>query len=146
MGQRVAITRLECEPELNGELISGSFSHWDGLFVIGALDVRAVNVVNETAGNRGAALPSFCVPASPTAQQMLAGLTTPSQLLPKGTTFSKPWLTRKAQQNEIYRKIEIDPEKHTPTFAKNDLAHSWPEVKINVEELMKQAKGGTCDV
>ncbi|WP_233130087.1 hypothetical protein [Synechococcus sp. 1G10] len=119
--------------------------HWDGLFVIGAPDVKAVNVANEVVWIRGAALPSFCVPARPTGQQMFAGLTTPGQPPPKGTTFSKPWLTRESQQNEIYRKIEIDSEKHTPTFAMNDLAHSWPEVKINVQVLMKQTTGGPCD-
>ncbi|MCP9915645.1 hypothetical protein [Cyanobium sp. ATX 6F1] len=77
---------------------------------------------------------------------MLAGSAEPGgQPLPKVTTAPKPRLIREAQQNEIYRLIEIDPGKYTPAFAKNDLAHSWPEVKINVEVLMKQTTGGPCD-
>ena len=66
------VTHMEHEPELNDELIAGIRTHWDGLFVIGAPDVKVVNVDKDAVWVRDAALPGLGSPARPPMAQMIA--------------------------------------------------------------------------
>jgi ribonuclease Z len=136
------VTHLEYEPELNNEVIAGVRVHWDGLFAIGAPDVKVVNVTKDAIWIRDAALPGLGSPARPPIQQMLAAMAASGQEVPKVLEFPKPRLTREAQQDEFYRKIEIDPAKYTPENVKRDLVLTMPPIKINVEDLLKDKKGG----
>lgn len=134
------VTHLEYEPELNGELIAGVRAHWEGLFVVGAPDVKVANVTKDAIWVRDAALPGLGSPARPDMAKTLAAMVAGGQPLPKEIVFPTPRLTREAQQDEYYRQIEIDPAKYTPEDVKRELVLKMPQIKINVEELRKAKK------
>ena len=59
------VTHVEYEPELNSELVAGVRAHWDGLFVVGAPDVKVVNVTKDAIWVRDASLVGLGNPRKP---------------------------------------------------------------------------------
>jgi hypothetical protein len=128
------VTHLEYEPELDEEVIAGIRTHWDGLFVFGAPDVRVVNVTKDAIWARDAVLPELGSVPRPTPAQMLKvfGFEEISDVI----EFPPARLPREEQQIEYLREIEIDPSKYTPPDVDRDRVLSSPPIKINVKEMM----------
>ena len=135
---RIAMaTHLEHEPELNDELIAGIRAHWDGLFVIGAPDVKVVNVTKDAIWVRDAVLPELGNPARPELGQMLSQLAPEGAPMPKKVSFPVQGLPREKQQDQYVRQMEIDPAKYTPKDVQRDLVTTMPPITIDLEAMKK---------
>jgi ribonuclease BN (tRNA processing enzyme) len=128
------VTHLEYEPELNNEVIAGIRTHWDGLFILGAPDVRVVNVTKDAIYARDAVLPELGAVPRPNPQVMLKayGL----EELPEVLEMPPAKLPREVQQIEYLREIEIDPQKYTPADVNRELVLESPQMKFNLKEMM----------
>ena len=131
------VTHLEHEPELVSEVIAGVRAHWNGLFVVGAPDVKVANVTKDAIWVRDAALPGLGSPARPNMPKMIAEMAAKGVPIPKEIVFPPVRLPREQQQDEYVRKMEIDPAKYTPANVQRALVTEMPPIKINVEEMMK---------
>jgi ribonuclease Z len=128
------VTHLEYEPELNNEVIAGIRTHWDGLFILGAPDVRVVNVTKDSIYARDAVLPELGAVPRPNPQVMLKayGL----EELPDVLEMPPAKLPREEQQIEYLREIEIDPQKYTPADVNRELVLESPQMKFNIKEML----------
>ena len=140
-------THLFEEPGLSAELVAGVREHWDGLFVLGAPDVRVVNVTKDAIWARDAALPELGNPARPDMPKMLTQLIPDGAPMPKEVSFPAVKLPREEQQDEYVRQMEIDPVKYMPPDVLRDLVTTMPPITIDLEAIMKmqeaqQAKPG----
>jgi ribonuclease Z len=122
------VTHLELEPGLHNELSAGIRAHWDGLFVVGAPDVKVVNVTKDAIWTREASLIGLANPKKPDTKDALSLAWDTSRgagnfLLPAVKT------PREAQQDEFVRKLEIDPAKYYPPDVNRPLVLQMPTVK-----------------
>jgi ribonuclease Z len=132
------VTHLEYEPELAGEVVAGIRAHWDGLFVIGAPDVRVVNVTPDAVWARDAVLPdlgSISMPP-PAAMMKMLGL----DELPDVVEFPPAKLPREEQQEAFLREAEIDPALYTPPNVQRDLVLESPPIRIDIASQLGQAE------
>jgi hypothetical protein len=128
------VTHLEYEPELNNEVIAGIRTHWDGLFILGAPDVRVVNVTKDAIYARDAVLPELGAVPRPSPQVMLKAYELDE--LPEVIEMPPAKLPREEQQIPYLREIEIDPHKYTPKDVDRDLILESPPMKFNLKEMM----------
>jgi ribonuclease Z len=119
------VTHIEYEPEQNAELVAGIRTHWDGLFVVGAPDVKVVNVTKESIWVREAALCDLASPTKPKPSDLPALALDTSRgaghyLLPKVR------MPREEQQGPYVREMEIDPNKYYPPDVDRPLVTTMP--------------------
>jgi ribonuclease Z len=122
------VTHLELEPGLHNELCAGIRAHWDGLFVVGAPDVKVVNVTKDAIWSREASLIGLGNPKKPAARDALSLAWGTSRgvgnfLLPKVK------IPREQQQDEYVRKMEIDPAKYYPPDVNRPIVTEMPTIK-----------------
>ena len=134
------ITHIEYEPELNAEVVAGVRQHWEGLFIMGAPDVKVINVTKDAIWARDASLPELGSPARPKPQEMMAMMVEPGQPIPKEISFPPVKLPREQQQEAYVRKMEIDPAKYTPKDVQRPLVLEMPPITINVQQMMAQKR------
>ena len=130
------VTHLELEPGLSNELSAGIRTHWDGLFVVGAPDVKVINVTKDAIWAREASLTGLGNPKKPAAKDALALAWDTSRgagnyLLPKVKT------PREEQQEEFVRKLEIDPAKYYPPEVNRPLVLEMPSVVDILKEKIE---------
>ena len=130
------VTHVEYDPDLNAELVAGVRAHWNGLFVVGAPDVKVVNVTKDAIWVRDASLVGLGnirkpKPADALALAVDTGRGVGQFVLPKIK------LPREQQQDEYVRKMEIDPAKYTPADVKRDLILEMPTIKGILEDKVK---------
>jgi ribonuclease Z len=134
------VTHLEHEPELDGEVIAGIRAHWDGLFVIGAPDVRVVNVTPDAVWARDAVLPELGNISMPPPEAMMKMLGLDE--LPDVIEFPPAKLPREEQQEQFLRDAEIDPALYMPDDVQRELVLESPPIRIDVAEMMRQRGDG----
>lgn len=130
-------THLEYEPTLSTEVVAGIRAHWDGLFVLGAPDLKVVNVTEDAIWVRDAVLPELGNPARPELAQMLSQLAPEGVPTPKVVSFPAPRLPREKQQDQYLRQMELDPAKYTPKDVQRDLVTTMPPITIDLEALKR---------
>ena len=130
------VTHVTYDPELTAEFIAGVRAHWDGLFVIGAPDVKVVNVTKDAIWVRDASLVGLAnlKKPKPTDALALAG-----DISRGAGQFILPEvkIPREQQQGEYIRKMEIDPAKYYPADVNRALVLRMPSMK---EILKAKAK------
>ena len=129
-------THMFLEPGLSNELSAGIRAHWDGLFVVGAPDVKVINVTKEAIWAREASLVGLGnlkkpAPADALALAWDAGRGPGHMLLPEVK------IPREQQQDEYVRKMEIDPANYYPADVKHDLVLKMPSIKMILEDKLK---------
>ena len=130
------ITHVFNEPGLSNEVSAGIRSHWDGLFVVGAPDVKVVNVTKDAIWAREASLQGLANLKKPDPKDALALAWDTSRgaghfLLPKVK------LPREKQQEAFVRKLEIDPAKYYPPEVNRPLVLEMPSVVDIIKEKIK---------
>ena len=130
------MTHVEYEPDLAGELVAGVRAHWDGLFVVGAPDVKVVNITKEAIWVRDASLPGLANLKKPNPADVMAlaldtGRGLSEMVLPKVK------IPREEQQDAYVRKMEIDPAKYYPPDVKRDLVLEMPSVLDIIKEKVR---------
>jgi ribonuclease Z len=129
-------THIAYEPELNAELVAGIRAHWDGLFVIGAPDVKVVNVTKDAIWVRDAALVGLANPTKPSPADMLDIAVDTGRGLGE-MALPKIKLSREAQQDAYIRTKEIDPAKYTPISVRRPLVTEMPSTLAMVKGMVK---------
>lgn len=132
------VTHLEVEPELSNELSAGIRAHWDGLFVVGAPDVKVVNVTKDAIWARDASLVGLANPRTPKAADILEMAADKNRGVGQ-VVLPKPRLPREQQQDEYVRTMEIDPAKYYPAAVKRDLVLDMPS-NLDLAKGMVKAK------
>ena len=130
------VTHIEYEPELNGELVAGVRAHWDGLFVVGAPDVKVVNVTKDAIWVRDASLVELGSPRKPGPADVIALAVDPSRGLGE-VLMPKVKIPREQQQEEYVREMEIDPAKYTPTDVQRPLVTAMPSTVAMIQGVVK---------
>ncbi len=130
------VTHVEYEPELNSELVAGVRAHWDGLFVVGAPDVKVVNVTKDAIWVRDASLVGLGNPRKPQPADAFALAVDPGRGL--GQVFlPKVKTPREEQQDALYRQLEIDPAKYTPKDVQRPLVTEMPSAVDMFQGILK---------
>lgn len=132
------VTHLEVEPELSNELSAGIRAHWDGLFVVGAPDVKVVNVTKDAIWVRDASLVGLANPRTPKPADILETAADKSRGLGQ-VVLPKPRRPREQQQDEYVRRMEINPAKYYPAAVKRDLVLEMPS-NLDLAKGMMNAK------
>ena len=132
------VCHLEYEPEMNGELVAGVRSHWDGLFVVGAPDCKVVNVTKDAIWVRDASLVGLGNPKTPKPADILETAFDASRGMGQ-MVMPKPKIPREQQQEEYVRKMEIDPVKYYPPDVNRPLVLEMP-ANIDLVKGMLKAK------
>jgi ribonuclease Z len=138
------VTHIEHEPSLVSELVAGIRAHYKGLFVVGAPDVKVVNVTKEAIWVRDASLVDFGNPRKPKPADLLELALDTSRrvghmLLPE---VKQP---RERQQDAYVREMEIDPAKYYPPDVKRDLILTMPEMSEMLGGKVKAKLGEKID-
>ena len=128
------VTHLEYEPELNSEVIAGIRTHWDGLFIIGAPDVRVVNVTKDAIWARDAVIPELGSISQLSPDLMLKVFEL--EELPDVLEFPPVKIPREEQQIPYLREIEIDHETYSPKDVDRELVTELPPIRIDLKALM----------
>ena len=134
------VTHVELEPGLSNELSAGIRTHWDGLFVIGAPDVKVVNVTKDAIWAREASLVGLGNPRKPSPAEAIALAVDTSRGLGH-VVLPKVKLPREQQQEAFVRELEIDPAKYTPKDVQRPLVTVMPS-GIDLAKGMLKAKVG----
>ena len=131
------VTHLELEPGLHNELSAGIRAHWDGLFVVGAPDVKVVNVTKDAIWSREASLVGLGNPRKPSPADMVALAVDTSR---GAGHFVLPAVKvpREQQQDEYVRKMEIDPAKYYPPEVNREIVLQMPTIKMILAEKVKE--------
>ena len=127
-------THLEYEPELASELIAGIRQHWDGLFVMGAPDVKVLNVTKNNIWARDAVLPELGRSARPKPAQLMQVFG--HKELPEEIAYPPARSSREEQQEQFLRDIEIDPDLYMPPDVSRDLITSLPPIVVNAKKFV----------
>jgi ribonuclease Z len=135
------VTHLELEPGLHNELCAGIRTHWDGLFVVGAPDVKVVNVTKDAIWTREASLIGLANPKKPDPSDALA-LAWDTSRGPGQFFLPKVKIPREEQQEEFLRKMEIDPAKYYPPDVNRPMVTEMPTVNEILWEKIKSKFGG----
>ncbi len=121
------VTHMFLEPGLENELSAGIRTQWDGLFVVGAPDVKVINVTKDAIWAREASLQGLANMKKASAREALSLAWDTSRgvgqfLLPKVK------IPREEQQEAFVRKLEIDPVKYYPPEVNRPLVLEMPSV------------------
>lgn len=119
------VTHMEVEPELSNELSAGIRTQWDGLFVVGAPDVKVVNVTKDAIWVRDASLVGLGNPRKPDPADAIA-LAFDASRGPGQALLPKVKLPREEQQEAFLRQLEIDPAKYYPADVNRPLITTMP--------------------
>jgi ribonuclease Z len=131
------VTHMFLEPGLENELSAGIRAHWDGLFVVGAPDVKVINVTKDAIWAREASLQGLANLKKPAASDAIALAWDTSRgaghmLLPAVK------IPREQQQDEYVRKMEIDPAKYYPPDVNRPIVTEMPTIKMIVGAKVKE--------
>lgn len=112
---------------MENELSAGIRTQWDGLFVVGAPDVKVINVTKDAIWAREASLQGLANMKKASAREALSLAWDTSRgvgqfLLPKVK------IPREEQQEAFVRKLEIDPVKYYPPEVNRPLVLEMPSV------------------
>lgn len=130
------VTHMFMDAGLNSELVAGVRTHWDGLFVVGAPDVKVVNVTKDAVWAREAALVEYASPRKPKPSELPELLQfDPSRGL--GNVVLPPVKLPREQQQEAYvRQMEIDPTKYYPPDVNRPLITTMPRSVDMIEQII----------
>ncbi len=136
------VTHMFLDAGLNSELVAGVRTHWDGLFVVGAPDVKVVNVTKDAIWARETALVDLASPRKATLKELPELLTfDPSRGL--GHVVLPPVkLPREEQQGPYVREMEIDPNKYYPPDVDRPLVTTMPTTVNMIEDVVKAKMKG----
>ncbi|MGH8863036.1 MAG: hypothetical protein ACREVZ_00065, partial [Burkholderiales bacterium] len=138
------VTHVELEPGLGNELSAGIRTHWDGLFVIGAPDVKVVNVTKDAIWAREASLVGLGNPKKPSPAEAIALAADPSRGLGH-VILPEVKLPREQQQEAFVRQLEIDPARYTPKDVQRPLVTVMPSGLDLAKGMMKAKVQGKLD-
>ena len=135
------VTHIDYETDLINELSAGIRAHWPGLFIIGAPDVKVVNVTKDAIWARDAALAGLANLRKPSPKDAMA-LAVDTGRGFGAVVLPKVRIPREAQQEEFLRKLEIDPVKYYPPDVKRDLVLEMPTgAEIIKNKIKAKLKG-----
>jgi hypothetical protein len=127
------VTHIEYESEQNNETYAGIRQHWEGLFVMGAPDVKVVNVTKDAIWARDSVLPELGAIARPNPAQILQMLRLDE--VPEEIEFPSVKMPREEQQEQFLRDIEIDPRKYYPPDVDREPITKMPPFKIKNQPI-----------
>ena len=135
------ITHVFNEPGLSNEVSAGIRAHWNGLFVVGAPDVKVVNVTKDAIWVRDASLVGLGNARTPQPADILELAVDTNRGMGQ-VVLPKPKMTREEQQEAFVRQLEIDPTKYYPPDVNRPLVLEMPS-NLDLAKGMLKAKVDT---